>query len=101
MSKRDQTLSALGQNIRKRRVARELTQEKLAEKSGLDATCISGIERGFKNRCGFDFPEFPAEGPKRESILNAFTLANLPRYEQNAVCTIFLKASTKRYLMKN
>ena len=49
MSKRDQTLSALGQNVRKRREARELTQEKLAEKSGLDATYISGIERGLRN----------------------------------------------------
>jgi len=49
MSKRDKTLSALGLNIRKRREARELTQEKLAEKSGLDATYISGIERGLRN----------------------------------------------------
>lgn len=49
MSKRDKTLSALGLNIRQRREARELTQEKLAEKSGLDATYISGIERGLRN----------------------------------------------------
>lgn len=49
MSKRDKTLSALGLNIRKRRESRELTQEKLAEKSGLDATYISGIERGQRN----------------------------------------------------
>lgn len=49
MSKRDKTLSTLGLNIRQRREARELTQEKLAEKSGLDATYISGIERGLRN----------------------------------------------------
>ncbi|MEK7781183.1 MAG: helix-turn-helix transcriptional regulator [Verrucomicrobiota bacterium] len=49
MSKRDKTLSALGLNVRKRREAREMTQEKLAEKSGLDATYISGIERGLRN----------------------------------------------------
>jgi ribosome-binding protein aMBF1 (putative translation factor) len=41
MSKRDNTLSALGLNVRQRREARELTQEKLAEKAGLDATYIS------------------------------------------------------------
>jgi transcriptional regulator with XRE-family HTH domain len=49
MSKRDNTLSALGLNVRQRREAREFTQEKLAEKAGLDATYISGIERGLRN----------------------------------------------------
>ena len=49
MSKRDPILTALGLNVRKRREARELTQEKLAEKSGLDATYISDIERGLRN----------------------------------------------------
>jgi transcriptional regulator with XRE-family HTH domain len=49
MSKRDPILAALGLNVRKRREARELTQEKLAEKSGLDATYISDIERGLRN----------------------------------------------------
>lgn len=49
MSKRDKTLSTLGLNIRKRREARELTQEKLAERTELDATYISGIERGLRN----------------------------------------------------
>ncbi len=49
MSKRDPVLSALGLNVRKRRDARELTQEKLAEKSGLDPTYISDIERGQRN----------------------------------------------------
>ena len=49
MPKRDTVLAALGQNVRRRREARELTQEKLAEKAGLDPTYISGIERGLRN----------------------------------------------------
>lgn len=49
MSKRDKLLSALGLNVRKNREAREFTQEKLAEKSGLDPTYISDIERGLRN----------------------------------------------------
>ncbi len=49
MPKRDTVLAALGQNARRRREARELTQEKLAEKAGLDPTYISGIERGLRN----------------------------------------------------
>ena len=49
MPKRDPVLAALGQNVRQRREDRELTQEKLAEKAGLDPTYISGIERGLRN----------------------------------------------------
>ncbi len=49
MPKRDPVLAALGQNVRQRREARELTQEMLAEKAGLDPTYISGIERGLRN----------------------------------------------------
>jgi transcriptional regulator with XRE-family HTH domain len=49
MSKPDPLLAALGQNVRRRREARELTQEKLAEKAGLDPTYISDIERGRRN----------------------------------------------------
>lgn len=49
MPKRNGILSALGQNVRRRREARELTQEKLAERAGLDPTYISGIERGLRN----------------------------------------------------
>ena len=49
MPKRDKVLAALGQNVRTRRETRELTQEKLAEKAGLDPTYISGIERGLRN----------------------------------------------------
>ena len=46
MTKSDAVLAALGQNVRKRREDKQLTQEKLAEFSGLDPTYISGIERG-------------------------------------------------------
>ena len=49
MPKRDSVLATLGQNVRRRREARELTQEKLAERAGLDPTYISGIERGLRN----------------------------------------------------
>jgi len=49
MPKRDSVLAKLGLNVRKRREARELTQEKLAERASLDATYISGIERGLRN----------------------------------------------------
>jgi transcriptional regulator with XRE-family HTH domain len=49
MSKRDPILAALGQNVRRRLEARELTQEKVAEKSGLDPAYISDIERGLRN----------------------------------------------------
>ncbi|MEK7391722.1 MAG: hypothetical protein AAB214_04070 [Fibrobacterota bacterium] len=41
MPKRDKVLSALGLNVRKNREAREFTQEKLSEKSGLDPTYIN------------------------------------------------------------
>ncbi len=49
MPKRDSVLAKLGLNLRKQRETRELTQEKLAEKAGLDPTYISGIERGLRN----------------------------------------------------
>jgi transcriptional regulator with XRE-family HTH domain len=49
MPKRDPVLAALGQNVRRQREARGLTQEKLAERSNLDPTYISGIERGLRN----------------------------------------------------
>ena len=49
MPKRDSVLAKMGLNVRKRREARALTQEKLAERAGLDATYISGIERGLRN----------------------------------------------------
>jgi transcriptional regulator with XRE-family HTH domain len=49
MPKRDSVLAKLGLNVRKRREARELTQGNLAERASLDATYISGIERGLRN----------------------------------------------------
>lgn len=49
MLKNDSVLSLLGQNIRKNRETKGLTQEKLAEFSNLDPTYISGIERGLRN----------------------------------------------------
>ena len=49
MPKRDSVLAKLGLNVRKRREARDLTQETLAERADLDPTYISGIERGLRN----------------------------------------------------
>jgi transcriptional regulator with XRE-family HTH domain len=49
MPKRDSVLVKLGLNIRKRREALDYSQEKLAEKSDLDQTYISGIECGRRN----------------------------------------------------
>ena len=49
MSKSNGILAALGRNVRRQRDAKQFTQEKLAEKSGLDPTYISDIERGLRN----------------------------------------------------
>jgi transcriptional regulator with XRE-family HTH domain len=49
MSKPDPVLAALGRNVRRQRDAQRFTQERLAEKSGLDPTYISDIERGLRN----------------------------------------------------
>jgi transcriptional regulator with XRE-family HTH domain len=49
MSRPDSILRAFGQSVRKQRDAKELTQEKLAERANLDPTYISGIERGVRN----------------------------------------------------
>jgi transcriptional regulator with XRE-family HTH domain len=49
MSKSNGLLAALGRNVRHQREAKQFTQEKLAEKSGLDPTYISEIERGLRN----------------------------------------------------
>ena len=46
---RTKALATLGLNIRKRREALKLTQEKVAERATLDPTYISGIERGVRN----------------------------------------------------
>jgi transcriptional regulator with XRE-family HTH domain len=39
----------LGNNVKKCRETRKMSQEDLAEKSGLHRTYISGIERGVRN----------------------------------------------------
>ena len=49
MPKRNGILSTLGLNVRRAREAKQLTQEKLAERASLDPTYISGIERGLRN----------------------------------------------------
>ena len=49
MPKRNGILAALGLNVRRARETKHLTQEKLAERAGLDPTYISGIERGLRN----------------------------------------------------
>ena len=49
MPKHDSVLAVLGRNVRQQRDAKTFTQEKLAEKSGLDPTYISDIERGRRN----------------------------------------------------
>lgn len=42
-------LLALGSNLKKIRLSKGLSQEKLAFEAGLDRTYISGIERGKRN----------------------------------------------------
>ena len=49
MSKRDRALTALGKNVRKRRTALKLSQQRLAAKAGLDRSYVSDIERGVRN----------------------------------------------------
>jgi len=49
MPKRNGIVAALGLNVRRQREAKQLTQEKLAERAGLDPTYISGIECGPRN----------------------------------------------------
>jgi len=49
MVPRPQTLTSFGQNVRKIRGARGLTQKRVATKAQLDPTYISGIERGVRN----------------------------------------------------
>ncbi|NCA81976.1 MAG: XRE family transcriptional regulator [Opitutae bacterium] len=47
--KKNPVLVALGKNVRELREQKKLTQEALAELSGLDPSYISGIERAVRN----------------------------------------------------
>ena len=49
MPKRITSLARFGQNMRKQREAKGLTQEVLAERAELDRTYISDVERGVRN----------------------------------------------------
>jgi transcriptional regulator with XRE-family HTH domain len=49
MPQRQSVLAAFGRSVRKHREVLGLSQEALAEKAGLHATYISGIERGIRN----------------------------------------------------
>ena len=49
MPGRDPILARFGLRLRQCREAKSLTQERLAEKAGLDQTYVSGIERGLRN----------------------------------------------------
>ena len=49
MPQRHRALTRLGLNLRQYRESKKLTQEKLGERAELDATYISGIERGVRN----------------------------------------------------
>ena len=49
MKKKNPILVSFGNSIRKLRLKKGLTQRALAERSDLDVTYISGIERGVRN----------------------------------------------------
>jgi len=49
MPSREPVLRKLGQNVRDKREAQDISQEDLAEQADLDRTYIGGIERGERN----------------------------------------------------
>ncbi len=49
MKKKNPVLVAFGNSIRKLRAKKKLSQRALAERSGLDTSYLSGIERGVRN----------------------------------------------------
>ena len=49
MANKDQKTNRFGNAVRKARIAAGLTQEDLADRSGLDRSYIGGVERGERN----------------------------------------------------
>lgn len=68
--KKNPHLITFGQNLSTLRHTKNLTQEQLAERSGLDPSYISGIERGVRN----------------PSYLSIVKLADGLKIEPSAVC---------------
>ena len=73
MSKRSKECVTFGRKVRKFRLLRSLSQESLADKTGIHRTYIGGIERGERNptllmihriakSLGIDLPELFTEG---------------------------------------
>ena len=56
MPRRHRSLTAFGLAVRRAREAKGFTQERLAERSDLDSTYISGIERGVRVAKGLGIP---------------------------------------------
>ena len=69
--KKNPVLIALGKNVSALRSQKYLTQEQLAELSGLDPSYISGIERGVRN----------------PSVLSLTRLANGFETSVSVICT--------------
>ena len=74
--KKNPVLVALGKNVRELREQKKLTQEALAERSGLDPSYISGIERAVRN----------------PSVVSLARLANGLGCTVSEVCQTILKA---------
>jgi transcriptional regulator with XRE-family HTH domain len=78
--KKNPVLIALGKNVSELRNKKELTQEQLAERSGLDPSYISGIERGVRN----------------PSVLSLVRLASGLGTTTSDICRGIFIAATKR-----
>lgn len=82
--KKNPVLIALGKNVSELRNKKELTQEQLAERSGLDPSYISGIERGVRN----------------PSVLSLVRLASGLGTTTSEVCRGVMAASAKKAEIK-
>ena len=77
MPKRDLVLAALGRNVRRQRDALSRSGGWQTAANFRRKPSPSGVPQhrerifpvGFKERRAFEFPEFPTDGPKLESIL--------------------------------